>query len=57
LSEAVWVKVTTDAKKNNTEPLLKPVIGEEEPKTRLVVMTEVMFLEMYEAWSDKYYGD
>lgn len=57
LTEAVWAKVTTDAKKNITEPLLKVVIGEQEPKDRLVVMTEVMFLEMIEAWMEKYYGD
>lgn len=57
LSESVWVKTTTDAKKNNTEPSLAVVLGEAEPKTRLVVISEVLFKEMKEAWLEKYYGD
>ena len=56
LTESVWAKITTDAKKNGTEPLAKVVIGESEPKDRLVVMSEVVFLEMYDAWVKKYYG-
>lgn len=56
LNKDMWIKATTDAKSNNTEPLLKPVLGTEEPKTRLVVMSEMMFEEMYEAWEEKYYG-
>lgn len=57
LTEALWAKVTTDAKKNKTEPLIKAVIGEEEPKDRLVILEEKMFLEMYAAWKEKYYPD
>lgn len=54
LSESVWAKVSTDAKKNQTVPLLKPVLGAEEPKQRLVIISEDMFLELFEAWSEKY---
>lgn len=57
LSESVWVKATTDAKKNNTEPTLKVVIGAEEPKIRVVVVPEILYNEMKEAWMEKYYGD
>lgn len=57
LNEKTWAKVTTDAKKNNTEPILKITLGSEEPKTRVVVVSEIMFLELIEAWMEKYYGE
>lgn len=57
LSESVWAKIATDAKKNRTEPILKPVLGVAEPKDRLVVITESLFLDMLEAWKEKYYGE
>ena len=57
LSESVWAKISTDAKKNNTEPLLKPVLGIEEPKDRLVIVREEFFLDLLDAWKEKYFGD
>lgn len=58
LTDKVWAKVTSDAKKNqNSEPIIKAVIGEQEPKTRLVVITEDFYLQLHEAFMEKYYPE
>lgn len=58
LTEKVWAKVTTDAKKNqNSEPMIKAVLGEQEPKVRLVVITEDFYLQLQQAWLDRHYGE
>lgn len=56
LSLKSWAKVSTDAKTNHTEPTFKVVLGKEEPKQRMMVVTERFFNELYEAWEQKYYG-
>lgn len=43
-----WAKVNTDAKTNRTDPALFLVLGNDEPKTRLVVISEDMFLMLLE---------
>lgn len=57
LTKQVWTKVKADAKRNqNSEPMIKAVIGEEEPKERLVVITEDFYLQLHEAWLKVHYG-
>lgn len=55
VSEKTWGKISADALKNSTKPLFKLVIGTEEPKTRVVVMSEEMFnllMETYWMYED-----
>jgi hypothetical protein len=56
LSWAVWSKIEKDARTSgNLEPALKVVLGEPGgPRMRMVVISEDMFLQMYEAWKEKY---
>lgn len=54
VSRAVWSKVSKDAFKMRRVPALKLVLGTAEPKTRLWVISDSMFHEMYEAWEEKY---
>lgn len=55
ISRSVWVKTTSDAIKGGMEPALKLVIGDEgEVKIRLWVISDDMFHQMLEAWSEKY---
>ena len=54
VSRGVWAKATTDAVRMRKQPALKLVLGTAEPKTRLWVITDTMFHEMYEAWMEKY---
>ncbi|ASZ74920.1 Holliday junction resolvase [Rhodococcus phage Trina] len=44
-------KVSTDAVKNGTEPLLHVVLGSEEPRLRWVAIPESMFLLLWEAYN------
>lgn len=47
LSMGVWAKTCTDAfRAGSKEPLLKIVLGEENKKVRLVVISETMFIDM-----------
>lgn len=58
VSKSVWAKVCMDAyKSGNREPALKLVLGEGDEKTRLWVVSEMMFAEMLDAWKEKYEGD
>lgn len=50
LSLASLAKISTDAKQNQTQPMLQIVLGDEEPRVRWVAMTEAMFLELWEAY-------
>ena len=51
----VWAKVSTDAFHNGKrQPALKLVLGDTKHKTRLWVVGDKMFHEMYEAWKEKY---
>lgn len=54
VSRNVWAKVSKDALKMRLKPALKLVLGNEEPKTRVWVVGQDMFHEMYEAWLEKY---
>jgi hypothetical protein len=56
LSRAVWSKVSADAAKNGNEPSLMVALGEGQGTLRLWVIQEDMFIEMYEAWEEKYGG-
>lgn len=58
VSRNVWAKATRDAVRMKLQPALKLVLGEKEKnaKTRLWVIGDAMFHEMYEAWKEKY-GD
>lgn len=50
LSEQNLIKITTDARKNLTQPLIQLVIGEVEPRQRWIVITEKMFIELWEEY-------
>lgn len=54
VSRTVWAKCTKDALKMRLKPALKLVLGGAEPKTRLWVIGDDVFHEMYEAWVEKY---
>jgi hypothetical protein len=61
VSREVWRKIATDAFTNRRrEPALKLVLGsedaEDKTKIRVFVISEHMFMEMREAWVEKYYG-
>lgn len=43
-----WTKINTDAKANRTDPALMIVLGENEPKTRIVAISEHLFKELME---------
>lgn len=46
ITPEVWAKVNTDAKINGTKPCLFLVLGDSEPKTRLIVVAEDIFEEL-----------
>lgn len=51
LSLGVWAKTCTDAfRAGSKEPLLKIVLGEENKRVRLVVISESMFQDMKAAY-------
>jgi hypothetical protein len=50
----VWAKICGDAWRSRGEPALKIVLGEGNSKVRLVVISEMMFDQMREAWEEKY---
>src|SRR6478735_6207431 len=56
VSTQVWAKCSKDALRMRKQPALKLVLGDEESgsKTRLWVIGDTMFHEMYEAWKEKY---
>lgn len=57
VSRTVWAKCTKDALRMKMKPALKLVLGgDDNQKTRLWVIGDDMFHEMYEAWEEKY-GD
>lgn len=53
----VWAKTTKDALKMRMKPALKLVLGDKEPKTRLWVIGDDVFHEMYSAWKQIYGED
>lgn len=57
VSRSVWAKCTSDALRMRKQPALKLVLGKTEPKTRLWVVSDVMFHEMHQAWKEKYEAD
>lgn len=56
ITQDMWAKISTDSIKNGKrQPTLRLVIGEEgKPRTRLWVVGDSMFMEMLEAWREKY---
>lgn len=56
VSVSVWAKLSKDAiLKGRRQPALKLVLGENDgKKTRLWVISDSMFHEMYEAWKEKH---
>lgn len=59
VSRSVWRKISTDAFTNGRrEPALKLVLGSEDQeditKIRVFVVSEHMFHEMLQAWTDRY---
>lgn len=54
LTRAIWTKITNDAfTSGNLSPMLKVVLGDN-PKLRLVIIDESMFLELWREYSEKY---
>lgn len=58
VSRKVWAKITSDSLRMRRKPALKLVLGDGETKnkTRLWVIGEDVFKEMYDAWL-QVYGD
>jgi len=55
ISRDSWSKICMDAMRNgHTIPALKLVLGEGDSKTRLFVISEDFFGELWEAWTEKY---
>ena len=54
VSEEVWAKINTDAVDNRSEPMLQLVLGDDEPKTRVVVISETMFIELLKCYQERY---
>lgn len=55
LSRNVWSKICMDAMRNSQSiPSLKIVLGSGNEKTRLMVISEDVFAEMWDAWKEKY---
>lgn len=59
VSRNVWRKISTDAWRNgHRDPLLKLVLGsedtEDKTKIRVFVVSEAMFMEMYECWKENH---
>lgn len=54
VSQTTWAKISTDARQNRSEPMLFLALGEEEPKSRVVVISEGMFLELLDSYREKY---
>ncbi len=54
LSRSNWAKVSTDASRHGLQPALMVALGEGSETVRLWVTGERMFLEMLEAWEEKY---
>lgn len=52
MSLANLAKVSTDARKNQTQPLLQLVIGKDEPRQRWIAITENMFIELWEVYKE-----
>ena len=52
VSRKVWAKCNSDAFRSQKEPALKLVLGSgnDNTKTRLWVISDEMFHEMYDAW-------
>lgn len=46
-----WTKIQTDAKANQTEPMLKICLGDDEDtRIRVVAISEKVFLDMWEVY-------
>jgi len=54
VSRGVWAKCTADALKMRKQPALKLVLGRDGHKTRLWVIDDVMFHDMYAAYKEKH---
>lgn len=50
LSRVNLAKISTDARKNKTQPLLQVTLGTEEPRVRWIAIPEDMFMEMWEEY-------
>lgn len=55
ISISNWAKISSDAiKAGSFQPALNVVLGEAGKKVRVWVVSEEMFLEMLDAWREKY---
>lgn len=50
LNDKVWAKVCTDSWMNRNVPALKIILGEDDQKTRLFIVSEQMMHQLVEAW-------
>lgn len=57
LSRNVWGKISTDAAKHRKEPALMICLGVGKDTTRLWVIGDDMFMQMLEAYKEKYGDD
>jgi hypothetical protein len=53
----IWAKICGDAWRSDGEPALKVVMGKDNQKVRVVVISESMFEEMRKAWVNFYGSD
>ena len=53
ISKSVWAKACSDAASNNLDiPAIKVVLGEKGNATRLWIIDQRTFMEMYQAWEE-----
>lgn len=59
LTKSVWAKIVSDAQSNDLDnPIIKVILGDEdERKTRLWVIDDGVFKEMYASWRKEYFDE
>ncbi len=56
ITPELWAKITTDAHKNSTEPLLQLTLGENQ-NVRLAVISESLLVELLDCYKERYEDD
>lgn len=56
ITPELWAKITTDAHKNPTEPLLQLTLGEKQ-NVRLAVISESLLVELLDCYKERYEDD
>lgn len=54
VSRTSWAKILSDARHNLTDPCLKIVLGREEPRPRIVAISEDFFNELLDCYRERH---